>query len=307
MKVLITGGLGFIGSNLVEYLLHKTDWSIKIYDNDTTKTLENNERTELIYGDIRDYNALLENIKDCEYVVHLAAQTLVIDSIDNPLYDAETNVIGTINVLNASKKVGIKKVIMASSAAPLGEQEPPVNEGKVPKPSSPYGASKLSCEGYCSAFSASYDLKTVVLRFSNVYGPKSYNKGSAVAKFIKQILTNEQILLYGDGNQTRDLIHVDDICQAILLGIKKELPNNFSLFQIGTGKETSVNRLLEIIKKEFENKKNILPFKYENARKGEILRNYTDITKAKNELGFIPEISLEEGIKTTIDWFANQK
>ncbi|MFO8077021.1 MAG: GDP-mannose 4,6-dehydratase, partial [Thermoplasmatota archaeon] len=245
-------------------------------------------------------------IKDCSHVVHLAAQTDVISSIEDPYNDAETNVMGTINLLNAAKQQNVSCFVQASSAAPLGEQDPPVDENKVPQPLSGYGASKLSCEGYCSAFAASYGLHTVALRFSNVYGPYSYQKGSVIAKFVRQIINHKPVTIYGEGNQTRDFVHASDIAQAIFLSLTNKKLSGFSLFQIGTGVETSINTLYKTIASRFQptNTATHGP-QYEPARPGEIIRNYCDISHAVDLLGFQPRISIEKGIEDTIDWFVD--
>ena len=311
VQVLITGGCGFIGLNLTEYLLENTDWNIRVldYGENTLTSLEGIDfnRVSYVKGDIRDKNDVLEAVKGCDFVVNLAAQTGVIPSIKDPFNDAEMNIFGLINVLDASVKQGVKCVVQASSAAPLGEQEMPLDETKVPRPSAPYGASKLACEGYCSAFSCFAGLRSVVLRFSNVYGPKSMQKGSVVAKFIKQILAKEDIIVYGDGTQTRDFIHVKDICQAIHLGLTRQGLDNFELFQIATGKETSVNELWDILKSELKARGVDVPEPvYEPERPGEIKLNYSDISKARSKLGFDPKIELADGVKETVEWFLNK-
>ena len=314
-KILITGGCGFIGSNLVEFILNKTDWEINILDNlsagkieDIQKIKQFSERCNFIQGDIKSKNDVEKAMDNCDYVVNLAAQVGVILSTKDPLFDAEVNVIGTINILNVCIQKKVKKFIQASSAAPLGEQEMPLNENKVPKPLSPYGASKLAGEAYCSAFSASYDLKTVALRFSNVYGPKSYAKGSVIPLFIKQILNSKAIAIYGEGKQTRDFIHVKDICNAIYLALTTELNNKFELFQIATSKETSINELFSILKKELEKQGiNVQEPKYAPVRAGEILRNYSDISKAKKMLKYEPKVDLKQGIKETVTWFVKNQ
>ena len=312
MKILITGGCGFIGLNLVEYLLKKTEWNINIIDNLSAGKKENLEkinnfshkRVQFIEGDMRNKRKIDAIIRDCDNVVHLAAQTGVIPSIKEPLKDAEINIMGTLNVLHAAVEEGIEKVVYASSAAPLGETSPPLNEKKVPQPLSPYGASKLACEGYCSAYAHSFNLHTVALRFSNAYGPYSYHKQSVVATLLKQILNKERITIYGTGNQTRDFIHAYDVSKAIYLAITTDLSDKFELFQIATGKETTVNTLYEIIKKEMETHGfSVMKPRYTNPREGEMYRNYADIGKAKKLLDYKPSVSLNLGIKGTVRWF----
>mgnify|MGYP006286213529 CR=1 FL=1 len=311
-KVLVTGGCGFIGTNLIEYLLEITDWEINVLDNLSVGKLEylksidgyTKDRIDFYKGDIKNKDDVEESIVGCDHVINLAAQTDVIDSVNNPKNDAEINVLGTINVLKASVENDIINFTQASSAAPLGEQEMPIDEEKVPQPLSPYGASKLACEGYCSAFSGSYDLNTVALRFSNVYGPKSWHKGSVVAKFIKQMIDGETPIIYGDGGQTRDFIHTKDISQALYLATEIDLDSNFELFQVATGVETSINELYGIINEKMSKYGYDVPEpEYGEERAGEIYRNYADISKAKNVLDYEPEIELEQGIDESIKWF----
>lgn len=314
--VLITGGCGFIGLNLVEYILEKTNWNINIIDNLSSGKKENlkningfsSRRVYVFKEDIRNKEEIIDVIKGCDYVVNLAAQVGVIPSIKDPFEDAEINIIGMLNVLNASVEENIEKFVQASSAAPLGEQEPPLNERGIPQPLSPYGASKSAGEGYCSAYANSFNLNTVALRFSNVYGPNSYQKGSVMAKFIRQMLNNNRVTIYGDGNQTRDFIHARDISQAIYLALTKNLTKKYELFQIATGKETTINNLYCIIRDEMETYGyQVLDPKYENLRQGEIYRNYADIRKAKKLLGYKPSIPLGRGIKETVEWFIQQR
>lgn len=190
----------------------------------------------LIEGDIRDKEVCLKACRGVDCVVHLAAHAGVIPSIENPYYDFEVNILGTLNLLKAAVENNVEKFIFASSNAPLGNQNPAMNETKVPRPLSPYGASKLACEAYCSAFYHSYGLRTISLRFSNVYGPYSLHKNSVVAKFIKDAIIKKQLTIYGDGKQTRDLVYVDDLCRAILtiLGSTKEIVFG-DVFNLGTG------------------------------------------------------------------------
>ncbi len=301
-KILITGGAGFIGTNLVNHLLGK--YEIRVLD----LFPENNEEyfrklgVEILKGDIRDEKTAREAVKGCKYVVHLAAQTDVIKSVEDPKFDFENNAWGTLNMLNASKENSIEKFVFASSSAALGEKEPPIREDMVPKPISPYGASKLAGEGYCSTFYGSYGLKTVVLRFANVYGIHSTHKTSVIAKFIRRILEGKELVVYGDGTQTRDYINVKDICSAIELSLEKNVGGE--TFQIGTGKETSILQLIDILKSVSGKELNI---RYEPPRKGEILRNYVDNSKAKRALGFNPNINLEQGVMKTFEWFKKQQ
>jgi len=341
-KILITGGCGFIGVNLVSFLLKKRAGYIRIIDNLSTGSEKNlkdalmeigdiitekyNNRiiykfkevfkkykykntnfvVELNKGDIQDYNNCLKATKDIDYVIHLAAHAGVIPSIENPFYDFEVNVKGTLNLLHSSVKNKVERFIFASSNAPLGEQSQPLNEEKVPKPLSPYGASKLACEGYCSAFFNSYGLKTISLRFSNVYGPYCLHKSSVIAKFIKDAITKRSITIYGDGNQTRDFLYVEDLCNAIysVINLNSERLDIWGeVFHLGTGNETSITEIANHVNRLFNNKIEII---FAPKRRGEIKRNYSNIMKAKSLFGYNPEINIENKIKKVYKWFMNR-
>lgn len=302
--VLITGGCGFIGSNLVDYLL-ANGWRVRVLDNLSVGSAEAlaGKEVELIVGDIRDYTTVSRAVAGVMGVVHLAAQTGVIPSIENPWLDYDINVGGTLNLLRAAVEHKVQRFVFASSNAPVGEQEPPIDEQKVPRPLSPYGASKLAGEGYCSAFSGSYGLGTVVLRFANVYGPRSTHKSSVVAKFIRRILAAEPLIVYGDGRQTRDFIHVADLCQAIQLALSSDIAGE--TFQIATGVETSVLELVNLLRTEFPERE--VPVQFEPVRPGEIFRNYSNIDRARRMLGFQPGVNLAEGLAETCRWFRQQE
>ena len=301
---LVTGGCGFIGVNLTTRLV-ANGARVRIFDNLSLGKREDVEPlgVDLQVGDIRDFAAIKAACKDIDTVVHLAAHTRVIESVTNPELNFEINAIGTMNVLRACRDAGVKKFIFASTGgAILGEQEPPVHEGMVPRPVSPYGASKLVGEGYCSAFFGSYGLKTVALRFSNVYGPYSYHKGSVVAQFFRNLMQKEPLVVYGDGEQTRDFLYVADLVEAILLADKAEAAGE--VFQIASGRETSIRTLLDTMKK-------VLPdlsfdIRYEPSRAGEISRNYASIEKARRMLGYDPTMKLDDGLKNTWGWFQSK-
>lgn len=298
---LVTGGCGFIGVNLLSALVARGD-RVRVLDNLSLGKREDIEPfgVELQVGDIRDYEAVVKACEGMNTVVHLAADTRVMDSISNPQLNFEVNAVGTMNVLRACREAGVKKMIFASTGgAILGEQEPPVHERMAPRPLSPYGASKLAGEGYCSAFYGSYGLNTVALRFSNVYGPYSYHKGSAVAEFFKKLMEGESLTVYGDGKQTRDFLYVGDLVEAVLLADKADVPGE--VFQISSGRETSIATLLETMKAGIPNLK--IEVHHEPARAGEILRNYGDIGKAKRMLGYEPKMPLGEGLRKTWEWF----
>ncbi|PXF56176.1 MAG: epimerase [Deltaproteobacteria bacterium] len=323
-NIVITGGCGFIGVNLIRFLM-KTDESvcIRVVDNLSVGQLEDLEEIqrsevggsrseseptgiELVVGDIQDADLAIKACRGMDAVIHLAANTGVIPSIEDPRADCETNVIGTFNYLEACRVNGVKRFVFASSGAPLGEQEPPIHEEMVPKPISPYGASKLCGEAYCSAFHGSFGMETVCLRFGNIYGPYSTHKGSVVAKFIKHIFADEPLPIYGDGNQTRDFIYVEDLVDAILLALEK--PNiGGEVFQIATHREHTVGEVADVLnrlaEKHLGRKSEIVS---EKERKGEVKRNYSDISKARRILGFEPRFDLKSGLELTFKWFLGE-
>jgi len=317
MNIFITGGAGFIGANFVKYLLDKGDFDLTVYDNLSTGSKINLDRAikdsqqkgkmKFIKGDILDSAKLNRVIKGHTTVVHLAAHTKVVESLKEPKTNFEVNAIGTFNLLEAARKAGIKKFIFASSNAAVGEQIPPINEKMIPKPLSPYGASKLYGESLCTDYFNSYGLDTISLRFANAYGHYCDHKTSVIAKFIRRAKKGRSLEIYGDGEQTRDFIHAKDVCQALYLslnchdnGSKNSAAGE--IFQIATGCETRVIDLAEMIKKLIsDSDKNEPQIIFKGARKGEIRKNFSDIRKAKKILGFKPRIELDSGLKELIN------
>ena len=265
--------------------------------------LDWNARIQVIESDILESKNLFEISRGADAIIHLAANTGVAPSVAKPLYDCNVNVIGTLNALECCRINKIKKFIFASSGAPLGEQTPPLSEQSLPQPASPYGASKLAGEGYCFAYSKSFGIQTIGLRFGNVYGPGSVNKSSVIAKFIKLALARKKIDIYGDGTQTRDFIHIDDLISAIELALKVENVSG-ELFQIATARETSVNTLLYLMKTVFEEQNLVFPsVVYKEKRIGDVKHNFSDTTKARKILGWEPKVSLVNGLKGTLNYF----
>jgi UDP-glucose 4-epimerase len=301
---LVTGGCGFIGVNLISRLIARGA-HVRVLDNLSLGKREDlaSLGVELQVGDIRDRATVVRACQGMDVAVHLAAHTRVVESLSDPELNFEINAIGTMNVLSACRDAAVKKMIFASTGgAILGEQQPPVHEGMVPRPVSPYGASKLAGEAYCSAFFGSYRLNTVALRFSNVYGPFSYRKGSVVAQFFRNLMQKQPIVIYGDGEQTRDFLYVADLVDAILLADKNDTPGE--VFQIASGRETSLLTLINTMKE-------VLPeltfdVRHEPRRSGEILRNYANIEKAHRMLGYDPQTRLAEGLRNTWQWFVSR-
>lgn len=299
----MTGGCGFIGVNLARSLA-AAGYTPVAYDNLSTGRLGDGHAAgyvDVIEADVLDADALATAATGVYGVVHMAAQTGVVDSVNDPRRDLEVNVVGTLNALIAARDSGASSFVFASSGAPLGSVEPPGHEGLAPRPLSPYGASKLAGEGLCSAFAGSYGLPATALRFTNVYGPFSYHKGSVVAAFMKQIMDGDELVVYGDGSQTRDFLYVDDLCRAVVAVLDRRPRGD--LFQLGTGIETSVNELVERLVKVFRDREVVV--RNEPARAGEIARNFSDISRARAALDYRPSVGLDEGLQTTREWFVN--
>lgn len=319
---LITGGCGFIGVNLIKFLAGKEpDSNIRILDNlevgtkddlaDVSPFHELNRASieaaprgvELVIGDIRDYETCVQCARGAEIIVHLAGNTGVPQSIEAPLKDMEYNVRGTLNLLEAARIQQVHKFILASSSAVIGETEPPIHENKLPRPVAPYGVSKLAGESYCRVYFGIHGIRTVSLRFGNVYGPHSKHKGSVVAKFIKQALNGETLEIYGDGKQTRDFIYIDDLVDALH---RSALANvGGEVFQIATFKETTINNIVMEIKRILEQEHGGATLKVINAaqRAGDVKNSFSDISKAREMLGFEPRFTLSEGLAKTVGYF----
>lgn len=313
LTVLVTGGCGFIGTNLVRHLYDK-GYTIKALDNLSTGKKETLlaagcqlPTANLMAGDIRDMKMVGKATEGTDAVVHLAAHTDVVESLDNPKDDWDINVNGTLNLLEACRRNGVSKFIFASSNAVLGEQPPPVDETKIPDPLSPYGAAKLAGEALCSAYHYSFGLNTVSLRFGNCYGPYSKHKTDVITTFMNCARQGKPIIIYGDGNQTRDFVHVDDICQAIHLCLTATESISGEVFQIASGIETSINKLARMIKEIVEENLQAADHEsstiYKPKRNGEIERNYSDITKAKRVFDFDPHVKLSDGLHDLWQWY----
>jgi UDP-glucose 4-epimerase len=244
----------------------------------------------------------MEACRDVDVVVHLAANTGVAPSIADPRFDCSTNVIGTFNYLEGARCAGVRRFVFASSGAATGEMEPPIHEKVPTRPLSPYGASKLAGEAYCSAYANSFGLETVALRFSNVYGPGSGHKQSVVAKFIRHALDGEALVIYGDGGQTRDLIYIDDLVEAIRLAATRS-PLSGEVFQVATSRETTVLELVDALSRALAAEGAPVPgIRFEPGRPGDMRRNYADTSKAKTLLGWQAVIDLAEGLPRTVRW-----
>jgi UDP-glucose 4-epimerase len=317
---LITGGCGFIGTSLIDQITKEDpDANIRILDNlavgsrqDLGEACEFTEGTAeesidqagvfLVVGDIRDSAVCKKVSQGIECIVHLAANTGVAPSVEDPRADMEANIIGVFNMLEGARRNNVKKFIFASSGASIGAVEPPIHEEMAPHPVSPYGSSKLAGEGYCSSYYQTFGIKTVSLRFGNVYGPRSKRKSSVVAKFIRQALQGEVCEIYGDGTQTRDFIYIDELIKAIDSAIK--FKGGGEVFQIASGIKLTLNELVKELKVIFENETG-REMKIKNVEKRlcDVLRNYSDTSKAERVLGWKHNTSLSNGLQKTVRSF----
>lgn len=321
MNWLITGGCGFIGTSLIRTLQAEGGHNIRVLDNLSTGTREDlslvcsftetdsvslqdaPHGVELVVGDILDEKLAMEVSQGIDVIVHLAANTGVGPSVEDPRSDCYSNVIGTFNYLEACRINQVPRFVFASSGAPAGEVEPPIHEELPAHPVSPYGASKLAGEGYCSAYARSYGVDTVCLRFGNVYGPGSVHKSSVVAKFIRQALDAETLEIYGDGTQTRDFIYIDDLIDAVLKAAS--VPGiGGEVFQIATNRETTVGEMTEQLVEILQDcgVKDIKVINGE-TRVGDVKRNFSDTSKAKQRLGWQTTENLSTGLRKTVDYF----
>ena len=301
--IIITGGLGFIGTNLIKKI--EKNYKIIIVDNLSSNKKKYFSLSKNILLIKKNINQIIKFPKKIKIyaLIHLAAYGSVIDSIKNPQENFLNNTKGTLNVLEICKKLNIKKVIFASTGgAIMGNQKPPVDENSLPRPISPYGASKLSAEAYCSAYANSYGISIAVLRFSNIIGPYSWHKKGIITKYLKSILNNKPLTVYGNGSSTRDYLFVEDLCDGILSVLKKRL-GSFEIFHLSSGKETSINLLIKRIKIITSSKK--IKIIKKKSRKGEVIRNFSLNNKAEKKLKFKTKNTLDQALIKTWHWFKN--
>lgn len=297
MKFLVTGGCGFIGTNLVHGLL-AAGHQVKVMDWEP----KNSSIVGVSTTDIRDPLAQIL-VAGADVVIHLAAQSGVAPSIEDPKLSHEHNVAGTLNILKACVDTGVKRFIFASSGTVLGNQHPPFKEDMMTRPTSPYGADKLAGEAYCSAFYNSYGLETVVLRFSNIYGPWAWHKSNLFVAFIKAALKDKPLHIYGDGHQTRDFLYVKDLVEAIKLASTVEDIGG-QVFQVGSGEETSVKNLLQLMNRiSMTHLHKMVEYTIEPPRPGEARRSYAFNYYAKLMLNWQPTYNLADGMDETFKWY----
>jgi UDP-glucose 4-epimerase len=301
-RALVTGGAGFIGSALVR-ALRERGYDVRVYDDLSVGDPANIDGTdaEIVRGDVCDLAALTEAARGCDAAFHLAAGAGVIQSIDEPLVNFDQNARGTVVALEAARRADIGRFVFSSSNAPLGEGAYPAREDKPIAPLSPYGASKAVGEAYCSAFHGAYGMHAVAVRFSNAYGPRSAHKGNVIPLFIRRLRAGEELTVYGDGEQTRDFVFCEDLADGLIRAAEADGAGG-EIFQLASGVETSLNRLLELLGEVSGTEPRV---RREPPRAGEILRNYSAVDKARDRLGYRPSVALAEGLQRTWDWFAS--
>ncbi len=308
-KTLVTGGAGFIGSHIVDRLL-KEGFEVTVIDDLSTGRRENivhhQDRKDFhfVKGDVRNTALVKKVVEDVDAVFHEAALVSVPSSIENPLLTNEINVSGTLNLLKACTDANVKRFIYASSTAIYGDTETlPKHEKLMPQPISPYAVSKLAAENYVKIYHKVYCLNTICLRYFNVYGPRqTYSPYSGVITiFINSLLKNEPPIIYGDGKQTRDFVHVQDVVEANVLALTKETAIG-EVLNVATGTPTTINQLAAMLQQVM--KTNLEPV-YTSPRPGDIKHSYADITKANKLLQYNPEISLRNGLTQLVKWYAD--
>jgi len=307
---LVTGGAGFIGSNIVEELV-RLGHSVRVLDNFSTGKRENIalllEKIELIEGDIRDEETCRLAVEGIEYILHQAAMPSVPRSITDPVTTSEVNIMGTVKLLTAAAKAKVRRFVYAASSSAYGDQSLPVkNELLLPRPLSPYAAAKLAGEYFCHAFSNSMSLETVGLRYFNVFGPRqdpTSQYSAVIPLFITAVREGRRPIIYGDGSQTRDFTYVANNVQANILAATTEKPVVGKIINIACGKSFSVLDLLKAINQVLG--KNIEPC-FESSRKGDVKHSLADISLASEMLGYEVKIDFVEGVRRTVEWYLRE-
>ena len=302
---LVTGGAGFIGSHIVQNLI-QNDQQVRILDNFSTGKKDNLQGfladIEIIEGDLRDPSAVFRAVQNIDFIFHEAAFVSVSQSMLEPKTCYDINVNGTENLIEEARSSGVQRIVLASSAAVYGEPEAlPLSEDNKTQPLSPYAASKIINEIYADMYTRSFGIEIVALRYFNVFGPRQApdsQYAAAIPIFIRRLLSNNDITIFGDGSQTRDLIFVQDVVRANLLAVDNhEAVGN--IYNICTGVETSIQQLVDSLQSQFPE---ALPTQYAKPRAGDIYRSVGNPLRAKEKLGFQPQTSLTQGLLHTVEW-----
>lgn len=304
MRFLVTGGAGFIGSNIVEELL-KRGHEVRVIDNFSTGKRENllpfKDDIDLIEGDIRSYHTVMKAVRGIEVILHQAALPSVPRSIMDPITSNEVNVTGTLNILESARDNGVRRIVFASSSSVYGDNPKlPKHERMLPNPLSPYAVSKLAGEKYCRAFSGIYGLETVALRYFNVFGPRqdpASQYSAVIPKFIRAVMNDERPVIYGDGSQSRDFTYVANVVEANLLAAEANCEKGIAV-NCACHEQTTLNDLVVRIN-EYLNK-SVEPL-YMEDRKGDIKHSYADISLACEKIGYKPLVGFSEGLRLTVE------
>lgn len=310
-KICVTGGAGFIGSNLVKRLL-EARYEVAVIDNLETGRLENikeffyDKKFEFVKASILDNKKLDEVLKNVDYVFHEAAQVDVNESVRDPSKTYRANVLGTLNVLNSSVKNGVKKIIFASSCAIYGDQKIPLKEASKLNPQNPYSVSKIIAESLVKVFCRKQRLKGVILRYFNVYGPKqsvTSQYAAVIPAFITRALNGKDLLVYGDGRQTRDFVFVEDAVDANILAMKNKKADG-RVFNVGYGRSTSIN---DLAKRTIGLTGSRSKIGHSKPRPTDIKHSLADISSARKILNYKPKFDIDRGLEETIRWFKSLK
>jgi UDP-glucose 4-epimerase len=307
MRVLVTGGAGFIGSSVVRRAL-KGGAQVVVLDDLSTGYAENLDglAVGLVRGDVRDAAAVAGAVAGCDVVFHLAASIGNVKSLADPRLDADVNVLGTITVLEAARKAGVRRFVYSSSAAIFGELVTmPIAEDHPQSPVSPYGVSKLAAEKYALCFGGLYGVRTVCLRYFNVYGVRQrYDAyGNVIPIFAQRLAEGRPLTIYGDGEQTRDFVNVEDVAAANWLAATCESASG--VFNIGSGSSITVNRLIDLMVDAFGIKP--VAVKHDAPRPAEVRHCMAETGKARREMGYEPQKSMAEGLQSYMDWFVSTR
>ena len=304
MKILVTGGAGFVGRHLVNSFLDKNH-TVTIFDNLSNSNMSKvsnilKNGASFVKGDITDYTSILKHTRNVDFIIHLAAKINVNESVMFPELTHAVNVTGTLNLLRACIKNNVRHVIAASSAAVYGNSvKLPLSENSQTVPISPYGASKLAIEHYLQAFSNSYGINSISLRFFNIYGMgQSMAYAGVIEKFMERIQKNKPLVIYGDGKNTRDFISINDITRAVHFAMKKIADKKGNIYNIATSKSISINELAKLMLS-ISGKK--LAIVHKNHKKGDIKHSQASIGLAKKELGYTPKVLLREGLENLMN------
>jgi nucleoside-diphosphate-sugar epimerase len=306
---LVTGGAGFIGSHTVDELLERGA-SVRVLDDFSTGRRDNLQAAlghiDLIEGDVAGLGTVREAVDGVDYVVHLAALPSVARSVEDPVASNRANVVGTVNVLVAARDAGVRRVVYASSSSVYGDRPTlPKHEEMVTVPLSPYAVSKLAGEHYCQAFHRVYGLQTVALRYFNVFGPRQDPRSqysAVIPKFIAAVLRGEPPEIHGDGHQSRDFTYVANVVQANLLAC--ESPDGIGeVFNVGCGER---HTLLELVSNLQEIMRSAIEPRFTDARPGDVRHSLADISRIERAMGYEPEVSFREGLRSSVEWYSGR-